>query len=512
MIYNKFFGFREEPFGLTPNPKFLYMSKKHEEAIAHLNFGITENKGFVMLTGEAGSGKTTLIRYLLNSIGPDTHTSLIINPKVDPLELLKLINYDFGVTVAGSTEKDNLEALNNFLLDAFSKNEKAVLIIDEAQELNLESLEFIRLLSNLETNTKKLIQVILVGQPELKRIVASEPLKQLDQRIAVRYHLEPLSREDTTIYINHRLRLAGGGMLTFPPTGIRLIYKYSHGIPRLINLACDRTLLISYSEGKINIDNSMVRKAIRDMSFPEDKAKIGPLKPAIIGVSMFLLIIILAYGSVSREDSYFDKISSMLKGVKIEGDFFMNEGIYMVANEELYEAACSLNLLSVWGEKDLKGSPEAVNEPAKRGFSAYKFGAEIDKAIKFNMPAILYIKHGNINKCVVLRWAVGNDAMLIDPREGKNILPVKTFKNTVTGGMILYKNRYKGANGTLLLQQELKKRGLYDFPVTGEFGPRTKQALMKFQEREDIRKTGELDEETAITLSNVEGAPKLSPE
>jgi len=171
-----------------------------------------------------------------------------------------------------------------------------------------------------------------------------------------------------------------------------------------------------------------------------------------------------------------------------------------------------LNLLSVWGEKDLKGSPEAVNEPAKRGFSAYKFGAEIDKAIKFNMPAILYIKHGNINKCVVLRWAVGNDAMLIDPREGKNILPVKTFKNTVTGGMILYKNRYKGANGTLLLQQELKKRGLYDFPVTGEFGPRTKQALMKFQEREDIRKTGELDEETAITLSNVEGAPKLSPE
>ncbi|PIV40765.1 MAG: AAA family ATPase, partial [Nitrospirae bacterium CG02_land_8_20_14_3_00_44_33] len=141
MIYNKFFGFREEPFGLTPNPKFLYMSKKHEEAIAHLNFGISENKGFIMLTGEVGSGKTTLIRYLLNNLGSDTHTSLIINPKVDPLELLKLINYDFGVTAADSTEKYHLEALNNFLLDVFSKNEKAVLIIDEAQELSLESLE-----------------------------------------------------------------------------------------------------------------------------------------------------------------------------------------------------------------------------------------------------------------------------------------------------------------------------------------------------------------------------------
>lgn len=512
MIYNKFFGFREEPFGLTPNPKFLYMSKKHEEAIAHLNFGISENKGFVMLTGEVGSGKTTLIRYLLNNLGADTHTSLIINPKVDPLELLKLINYDFGVTVAGSTEKDHLEALNNFLLDVFSKNEKAVLIIDEAQELSLESLEFIRLLSNLETNTKKLIQVILVGQPELKRIVASEPLKQLDQRIAVRYHLEPLSKEDTTIYINHRLRLAGGGMLTFPANGIRLIYKYSHGIPRLINLACDRTLLFAYSEGHIKIEIAMVRKAVRDLSFPESKVKMGSLKPAIIGVLIFLLIIILVYTNVSREDSYFEKISSMLKGVKIEGDFFMKEGIYLVANEELYEAACALNLLSEWGEKDLKGSSEAGNEPAKRGFSSYKFGSDLDKAIKFNMPCVLYLKQGNINKCVVLRWVVGNDAMLIDPREGKNILPLRTFKNMVTGGMILYKNRYKGNNGILLLQQELKKRGLYEYPATGEFGPRTKQALMKFQEREDLKKTGELDEETTIMLSNTEGAPKLSPE
>ena len=512
MIYNKFFGFREEPFGLTPNPKFLYLSKKHEEAIAHLNFGISENKGFIMLTGEVGSGKTTLIRYLLNTLGHDTHTSLIINPKVDPLELLKLINYDFGVTAAGSTEKDHLEALNNLLLDVFSKNEKAVLIIDEAQELSLESLEFIRLLSNFETNTKKLLQVILVGQPELKRIVASEPLKQLDQRIAVRYHLEPLSRDDTTIYINHRLRIAGGGMIIFPPKGIKLIYKHSRGIPRLINLACDRTLLFSYSEGKINIDAGMARKAVRDLVSPDSKGTTDFLKPAIIGVSIFLLIVILAYGNVSREDSYFEKISSMLKGVKIEGDFFISDGIYMVSNEELFEAACTLNLLNIWGEKDLKGSAEADKEIAKRGFSVYKLGSDIDKAVKFNTPCILYMKHGKTNKCVVLRWVVGNDAMLIDPREGKNILPVKTFKNMITEGVVFYKNRYRGNNRVLLLQQELKARGLYDYPATGELGPRTKQALMKFQEREGLVKTGELDEETAVMLSNTEGVPKLAPE
>jgi len=512
VIYNKFFGFREEPFGLTPNPKFLYMSKKHEEAIAHLNFGISENKGFIMFTGEVGSGKTTLIRYLLNNLGSDTHTSLIINPKVDPLELLKLINYDFDVTAAGSTEKDHLEALNNFLLDVFSKNQKAVLIIDEAQELSLESLEFIRLLSNLETNTKKLLQVILVGQPELKRIVASEPLKQLDQRIAVRYHLEPLSRDDTTIYISHRLRLAGGGMLTFPAKGVRLIYKYSRGIPRLINLACDRTLLFSYSEGKINIDASMVRKAIRDLSLSAGKVRTGSLMPAIAGVFIFLVIIILAYGKVSREDSYFEKISSILKGVKIEGDFFINDGIYMVSREELFEQACTLNLLNVWGEKDLKGTAEAGKEPAKRGFSAYKLGSDIDKIIKFNTPSILYMKHGKTNKCVVLRWVVGNDVMLIDPMEGKNILPLKTFKSMVTEATVFYKNRYKGNNRVLLLQQELKARGLYDYPATGELGPRTKQALMKFQEREGLVKTGELDDETAVMLSNIEGMPKLAPE
>ncbi|OGW57550.1 MAG: hypothetical protein A2Z09_01705 [Nitrospirae bacterium RBG_16_43_8] len=512
MIYNKFFGFREEPFGLTPNPKFLYLSKKHEEAIAHLNFGISENKGFIMLTGEVGSGKTTLIRYLLNTLGHDTHTSLIINPKVNPLELLKLINYDFGVTAAGSTEKDHFEALNNLLLDVFSKNEKAVLIIDEAQDLRLESLEFIRLLSNFETNTKKLLQVILVGQPELKRIVASEPLKQLDQRIAVRYHLEPLSRDDTNIYINHRLRIAGGGLIIFPPNGIKLIYKHSRGIPRLINLACDRILLLSYSEGTIKIDTGMVRKAVRDLGSPHSKGSIGFLKPAITGVSIFLLIVILAYGNVSREDSYFEKISSMLKGVIIEGDFFVSGGIYMVSNEELFEAACTLNLLNIWGEKDLKGSVDADKETAKRGFSTYKLGSDIDKAVKLNMPSILYIKHGKTNKCVVLRWVVGNDATLIDPMEGKNILPLKTFKNMITGGVVFYKNRYRGNNSVLLLQQELKARGLYDYPVTGELGARTKQALMKFQEMEGLGKTGELDDETAVMLSNTEGAPKLAPE
>lgn len=512
MIYDKFFGFREEPFGVTPDPKFLYMSKKHEDALANLNFGISENRGFVMLTGEVGSGKTTLVRYLLDNLSSDTHTSLIINPMIDPFELLKLINHDFGVTCAGNTQKDHLDALNNFLLESFSKNEKAVLVIDEAQELSLESLEFIRLLSNLETNTKKLLQVILVGQPELKKIVSSEPLKQLDQRIAVRHHLEPLDLNDAIIYVNHRLKIAGGGMVTFPVRGVKLIHKYSHGIPRLINLACDRTLLLAYSDGKMKIDPNIVKNAIRDLGLTAYTAKIGFLNPAIIGAVIFLLMLILTYSNVSHEENYLAKISNLLKGVKAEGEFFINDGIYMVSKEELSEAACLLNLMSIWGEKGLRGDSDINKEIEKKGYSIYRFGNNIDRAIRINIPCILYTKKGKTSRCAVLRWVVGGDAMLIDPMDGKNILPLKTFKNNVTEVSVFYKNRYNSNNSILLLQRELKARGLYNYPITGKLGPQTKKALMKFQEMEGLAKTGSLDDATAIMLSSLEGMPRLLPE
>ncbi len=511
MIYDKFFGFRGEPFGVTPDTRFLYMSKRHEDALAHLNFGISENKGFVMLTGEVGAGKTTLIRYFLDNLGPDTHTSLIINPMVDPLELLKLINHDFGVACTGNTQKDHLDALNNFLMEAFSRKEKAVLVIDEAQGLSLECLEFIRLLSNLETNTKKLLQVILVGQPELKRIVSSEPLKQLDQRIAVRYHLEPLDLNDSIIYVSHRLKIAGGGMVTFPVNGIKLIYRHTRGIPRLINLACDRALLLSYSEGKIKIDTAIVKKAIRELSASQYKGETNFIKYALSSIAI-LILVIAAYRNISHEEHYLNKISSMLKGVRTEGEFFINDGTYMVSKEELSEAACILNLMGIWGEKDMRSDMDISKEPGKRGYSVYKFGNDLDKAIRLNIPCMLSINQNKTNRYVVLRWVVGGDVMLIDPRDGKNILPIKTFRDTISEISVFYKNRYNNNDRMSLLEQELKKRGLYNSPVTGESGPKTKKALMKFQEIKGIEQTGTLDEETAIILSGNEGVPRLVPE
>jgi general secretion pathway protein A len=510
LIYEKFFSLRQEPFGVTPDPRFLYMSKKHEDAIAHLRFGISENKGFIMLTGEIGSGKTTLIRYFLNNLSSETHSSLIMNPMVNPLELLKLINHDFGVICAGDSQKDHLDALNAFLLESFSRNEKALLVIDEAQELSIECLEFIRLLSNLETNTKKLLQVIFIGQPELKRIVASAPLKQLDQRIAVRYHLEPLDLNDTNIYINHRLKIAGGGMVTFPDRGIKRIYKYSHGIPRLINLACDRTLLHSYSEGKIKITTGIVKKALKDLDIENRTEKSSILKPAFIGIAAFIFIIALIYNNISHEDNYLDKISNVLKETK-KGEISINDGIYIASTDGLSEDACILNLLNIWEEKDLLLNTNLKNELEKRGYSVYRAGNNFDAVMKFNIPCILHIKQNDKINCVVMRWVVGDDAMLIDPREGKNILPVNTFKDSIKEISLLYKNRFRGDNRIEILQKELKKRGLYDYKITGEFGARTKRALLDFQEKEGLVKTGDIDNETAIILSSTTDTPRLTP-
>lgn len=287
MIYNDHFGFNEEPFGVTPDPKFLFMSSAHEEALAHITYGIDHSRGFIMLTGEVGSGKTTLIRHVFESLDPAIRTAMILNPRMDPLELLKFINHDFGLRVkANATQKSLMDDLNAFLLDCHRRGEKAVLAIDEAQELSPECLEFIRLLSNLETDTKKLLQVILIGQPELREIVGQPRLRQLNQRIAVRYHLGPLKPSETASYINHRLHRAGALALNFPEGCARKIYRYSGGIPRLVNLSADRTLLNVFNEGAISIKSRSVNAALKELG--------GEKNRGFSALFVAVLIIVLA--------------------------------------------------------------------------------------------------------------------------------------------------------------------------------------------------------------------------
>jgi general secretion pathway protein A len=265
-MYNQFYGFREPPFNITPDPRFLFFSDRHREAFNHIVFGIRERKGFVQITGEVGAGKTTLCRAVLEELGPNFLTALILNPCLDTTELLRTVLTEFGLEPGRADRVECLEMLNRFLLEQLEKGNDVVLLIDEAQDLSPELLEQVRLLSNLETDQRKLLQIVLLGQPELREKLDDRSLRQLRQRITVRYHLTPLNRGEAERYIQHRLQVAGGnGRPAFTPWAIRSIQRYSGGIPRLINAVCDKALLAGFVDGTDLLTWRQVRRAIREL-------------------------------------------------------------------------------------------------------------------------------------------------------------------------------------------------------------------------------------------------------
>jgi general secretion pathway protein A len=266
-MYLNYFGLTEYPFSMTPDPHFLFFTKHHQEALNHLLYGIETKKGFIELTGEVGSGKTTLCRAVLNKVSADVKTALLLNPNLTETQLLKAILLDFGLPIKGRSRLDYVNTLNTFLLNQLDKDNKVALIIDEAQDLSPGVLEQIRLLSNLETDQHKLIQIVMCGQPEFKDRLASPNLRQLRQRIIVRYHLPPLSETETSEYINYRLRIAGykkqNNLFDFHAIG--RIYKYTKGIPRLINSLCDMCLLGAYANKAPRVDTKQVKTAIAQL-------------------------------------------------------------------------------------------------------------------------------------------------------------------------------------------------------------------------------------------------------
>ena len=265
-MYNEFYGFREAPFNLTPDPRFLFFSDKHREAFNHVLFGIRERKGFIQITGEVGAGKTTVCRAILAELGPSYKTALILNPMVTSTQMMRMILTELGLAPRKLDRTAYLELLNKYLLDQATAGNDVVLIIDEAQDLEEELLEQVRLLSNLETDQRKLLQIVLIGQPELREKLNRKGLRQLRQRITVRYHLAALDRFETERYIAHRLRVAGAnGRPTFSPWAVRRIHGYAAGVPRLVNAVCDKALLYGYVNGTYELKSRAVRQAIREL-------------------------------------------------------------------------------------------------------------------------------------------------------------------------------------------------------------------------------------------------------
>jgi general secretion pathway protein A len=274
-MYEEYYGFTEKPFSLTPDPKYLFKSASHASAFDLLQYAIRRREGFVVVTGDIGTGKTTLCRAILEQLDRKTFTALVLNPFLSEEDLLRLILQDFGVVsrdeikrgrLAGVTKQELIETLNEFLLSLQPLRAQALLIIDEAQNLPLHVLEQIRILSNLETDKNKLLQIVLVGQSNLKDLLRRPDLRQLDQRVSIRYDLEPLSKDETSAYVVHRLAIAGGGAaVSFAPKALGYVHRYTGGIPRLINLLCDRALLGAYADRTNRVIAQYVAQAAQSL-------------------------------------------------------------------------------------------------------------------------------------------------------------------------------------------------------------------------------------------------------
>lgn len=301
-MYTQYFGLSEKPFAIAPNPRYLYMSELHREALAHLVYGLSSDGCIILLTGEVGTGKTTVCRCLLEQLPKSTDIAIILNPRLTVSDLLKTICEELAITDIpdGPSNKDYIDAINRHLLRSHASGRSTALVIDEAQNLNAEVLEQLRLLTNLETNTQKLLKIILLGQPELRTLLSSPEMAQVNQRITSKYHLKPLQPDDVRIYIQHRIKVAGGGPgRLFSNKAIDCIIKLSKGIPRVINLLCDRALLGAYAEGSDTVTRDIMNKAgkeiVQEGRPPRSRLHRGRIVLALFGILVIGLTVAYTY-------------------------------------------------------------------------------------------------------------------------------------------------------------------------------------------------------------------------
>ncbi len=297
-MYLDFYGLREAPFSITPDPRFVFLSERHRDALAHLLYGIGQGGGggFVQLTGEVGTGKTTLCRLLLEQLPDNVRVALVLNPRLSPIELLQAIAEELKIDISGRSDsaKALVDALNRYLIEAYAQGLRVVLIVDEAQNLSIDALEQIRLLTNLETATQKLLQIILLGQPELRDLVARPELRQLSQRITARYHLTPLSEDETEAYLRHRLAVAGSARFPFTRLAVRRLHAISCGVPRLLNTLADRSLTAGYVTEQTQIGEQWVERAAREvMAAPLQRWR--GLRPAWVALALLALVVLAVW-------------------------------------------------------------------------------------------------------------------------------------------------------------------------------------------------------------------------
>jgi general secretion pathway protein A len=398
-MYTSFFGLNEKPFSITPDPRYLFMSERHTEALAHLVYGLNESGGFIQLTGEVGTGKTTLVRGLLQQLPEETDVALILNPQISRTEFLIAICEELGALIPEDTcsSKALTDSLNHFLLKNHGRGRRTVLIVDEAQNLAIDVLEQVRLLTNLETSKQKLLQIILIGQPELRELLARNELRQLAQRVTGRYHLEPLLRDETSGYIDHRLNVAGAPRQIFSPQAKREVYRLSQGVPRIINVICDRSLLGAFSTDEPEISPELVRRAaaeVYDASRLSMSRWFPGLKLVIATAAVAVVVAGVAWAAVSMFDSGSEPGPSDSEPVPVRemlGNVLTDQSIAT-------DTASAFDVMfKLWSSEYVQGSGRACEQAERRELFCLFQRGTLSQVRSLDRPAILSLRDGGGN-------------------------------------------------------------------------------------------------------------------
>ncbi|MBU1172084.1 MAG: AAA family ATPase [Proteobacteria bacterium] len=547
-MYKKFFGFKERPFQLVPNPAYLYLSKCHEEALAHLTYAISQGDGFVEIVGEVGTGKTTLCRVFLESLNTSIEAAYIFNPKLDSIQLLKAVNDDFGIDSKPDNIKDLIDILNRFLMKKKSEGKRIIILIDEAQNLTSEVLEQLRLLSNLETTTSKLIQIILVGQPELGNILDSYELRQLGQRITLSCQLLPLSLVETLEYIRHRLYVASGRATTkFTSSAIREVYGYSRGIPRLINIVCDRALLTAYVLGSRKITRQIVVKAIRELGPPKKKDILKVAVPIFCTV-LFLASLIFFFsgksGGKATEESTVKELVSppdMAETypipnerhtiVRIKREDTQHGTLTPVtpdkkpdpALEPFSRRAVLQTILRLWDptvaiadKLDTVSDDSAYFNMGSKmnGFSLYQITDDFSLIFTLNLPFLgEFYMPGYDEPLYMVLTKVKGDTLTFDNGNGttRTMSRIEADQQWTGLAFVPWKN-FLGCTGTIpgnapeesvtSLKMLLLDLGYEGIELNGDYDETTAQIVMEIQKKNGIKADGIVEDLTKILLYN----------
>lgn len=540
-MYLDYYGFTETPFSISPNPRFIFFSKTHKEAFALLLYGINERSGFIELTGEVGTGKTTVLRTLLGQLSEEKYlTALIFNPSLSAVDLMRAINQEFGIPCHSEKIAELLGELNRFLLRENVAGRTVILVIDEAQNLAPDVLEQIRLISNLETDTAKLIQIILAGQPELGRLLEKPELRQINQRIALRYALHPLDREDCKAYIEHRLSMAEGrGKVSFTPAALGWLYRCSRGTPRLINILCDRALLISFTEDRREITGRTVSLAFRDVMLKPASRFPPVLRKRIALLSLAALLATSGYAYLAQVNTPGTEKPATPPAINRSGksrpapdvapatgeqpaaaDFKQSLRTELALRSEAKNGVQAFNALaSLWRTPPVERLNERTplikqlkGQAKSRGLEVVHFHGNMEELLRLDSPALLSLSSKVTEGSFLVAMTGARDGKLLihPPLLGRNAFRKAEITSLWSGhAYILWRNgenipvplaRGAQGNSVIKLQILLQAAGFRSVRVNGFYDEFTEKTVRDFQASRKITETGKIGPITLIQL------------